>query len=147
MSDIDRVHIDQVQQEIIDDFTFLDDWLDKYQHIIDLGRQLPPLEADEMTDDALLEGCQSQVWLHAHGDAERLVFRANSDAAIVSGLIWLLLRVYSGRSAREILDSEPRFIRELGLSEHLSPTRANGLNAMLQAVQGHARHALERAHA
>jgi len=139
--------IDQVQQEIIDEFAFLDDWLDKYQHIIDLGRRLPPLEAHEMTDDALLEGCQSQVWLHVHGDADRLEFRANSDAAIVSGLIWLLLEVYSGRSAREILDAEPRFIRELGLSEHLSPTRANGLNAMLQAVRGHARHALEQAHA
>ncbi|MFU8878635.1 MAG: SufE family protein [Wenzhouxiangellaceae bacterium] len=139
--------IDQVQQEIIDEFAFLDDWLDKYQHIIDLGRRLPPLEAHEMTDDALLEGCQSQVWLHARGDAERLEFRANSDAAIVSGLIWLLLEVYSGRSAQEILDAEPRFIRELDLSEHLSPTRANGLNAMLQAIHGHARHALEQAHA
>jgi cysteine desulfuration protein SufE len=92
-----------------------------------------------MTDDALLEGCQSSVWLHATGDAGRMEFRANSDAAIVSGLIQLLLRVYSGRSAQEILETEPRFIAELGLSEHLSPTRANGLNAMLDAIRGHAR--------
>ncbi len=136
--------LDQVQQEIIDDFAFLDDWLDKYQYIIDLGRQLEPLEADEMTDDALLEGCQSQVWLHAHGNAERLEFRANSDAAIVSGLIWLLLKVYSGHRAREILGADPRFIHELGLSEHLSPTRANGLDAMLRAIRGHAQQALEQ---
>lgn len=134
--------IDDVQNEIIDEFSLFDDWLDRYQYIIDLGRKLEPLAADEMTDDALLEGCQSSVWLHVSGDAERLEFRANSDAAIVSGLIQLLMRVYSGRSAREILDAEPRFVDELGLSEHLSPTRANGLNAMLDAIRGHARAAL-----
>lgn len=134
--------IDDVQNEIIDEFSLFDDWLDRYQYIIDLGRKLEPLAADEMTDDALLEGCQSSVWLHVSGDADRLEFRANSDAAIVSGLIQLLMRVYSGRSAREILDAEPRFVDELGLSEHLSPTRANGLNAMLDAIRGHARAAL-----
>jgi cysteine desulfuration protein SufE len=131
--------IDDVQNEIIDEFSLFDDWLDRYQYIIDLGRKLEPLEPAEMTDDALLEGCQSSVWLHATGDAGRMEFRANSDAAIVSGLIQLLLRVYSGRSAQEILETEPRFIAELGLSEHLSPTRANGLNAMLDAIRGHAR--------
>jgi cysteine desulfuration protein SufE len=131
--------IDDVQNEIIDEFSLFDDWLDRYQYIIDLGRKLEPLSSSEMSDDALLEGCQSSVWLHASGDADRLEFRANSDAAIVSGLIYLLLRVYSGHSAREILDAEPRFVRELGLGEHLSPTRANGLNAMLEAIRGHAR--------
>ena len=131
--------IDDVQDEIIDEFSLFDDWLDRYQYIIDLGRKLEPLSSAEMSDDALLEGCQSSVWLHASGDADRLEFRANSDAAIVSGLIYLLLRVYSGHSAREILDAEPRFVRELGLGEHLSPTRANGLNAMLEAIRGHAR--------
>lgn len=135
--------MDETQNEIIDDFSLFDDWLDRYQYIIDLGRKLEPLAPEEMTDDALLAGCQSSVWLHASGDADRLEFRANSDAAIVSGLIYLLLRVYSGRSAREIVESEPRFVRELGLSEHLSPTRANGLNAMLEAVRNHARSALE----
>ena len=134
--------IDDVQDEIIDEFSLFDDWLDRYQYIIDLGRKLEPLSSAEMSDDALLEGCQSSVWLHASGDADRLEFRANSDAAIVSGLIYLLLRVYSGHSAREILDAEPRFVRELGLGEHLSPTRANGLNAMLEAIRGHARAAL-----
>lgn len=134
--------IDDVQDEIIDEFSLFDDWLDRYQYIIDLGRKLEPLSSAEMSEDALLEGCQSSVWLHASGDADRLEFRANSDAAIVSGLIYLLLRVYSGHSAREILDAEPRFVRELGLGEHLSPTRANGLNAMLEAIRGHARAAL-----
>jgi len=138
------MNMQQTQEEIIDEFSLFDDWLDRYQYIIDLGRKLEPLTAEEMTDDALLAGCQSSVWLHASGDADRLEFRANSDAAIVSGLIYLLLRVYSGRSAREILDSEPRFVRELGLSEHLSPTRANGLNAMLEAVRNHARQALQQ---
>jgi len=136
--------IEETQEEIIDEFSLFDDWLDRYQYIIDLGRKLEPLAPEEMTDDALLAGCQSSVWLHAHGDADRLEFRANSDAAIVSGLIYLLMRVYSGRPARDILAAEPRFVRELGLSEHLSPTRANGLNAMLQAVQNHARNALEQ---
>ena len=135
--------IDATQDEIIDEFSLFDDWLDRYQYLIDLGRKLEPLGEAEMTDDALLAGCQSNVWLHVDGDAGELRFRANSDAAIVSGLIYLLLRVYSGRSAREILESEPRFVAELGLSEHLSPTRANGLNAMLGAIRGHARAALD----
>jgi len=141
------MNIDQVQDQIIDEFALFDEWLDKYQYIIDLGRKLEPLPPADRTDDALLEGCQSQVWLHVSGDADCLEFRANSDAAIVTGLISLLLRVYSGRSAREILESEPRFIHELGLSEHLSATRANGLTAMLGSIRGHARRALNHAHA
>jgi len=136
--------IDEVQDEIIDEFSLFDDWLDRYQYIIDLGRKLEPLAPEDMREDALLAGCQSSVWLHASGDARKLEFRANSDAAIVSGLIYLLLRVYSGRSARDILDAEPRFVRELGLGEHLSPTRANGLNAMLEAVGSHAKRALDQ---
>jgi len=135
--------LEEVQDEIIDEFSLFDDWLDRYQYIIDLGRKLEPLSAEEMHDDALLAGCQSSVWLHASDDADRLEFRANSDAAIVSGLIYLLLRVYSGRSAREILEARPRFVEELGLSEHLSPTRANGLNAMLDAVRESANRALQ----
>ncbi|MFW5927199.1 MAG: SufE family protein [Wenzhouxiangella sp.] len=134
--------IEATQKEIIEEFSLFDDWMDRYQYLIDLGRKLPGLEAGEMTDDRLLDGCQSRVWLIAEGDADRLIFRADSDAAIVSGLIALLLRVYSGRSAREILDSEPEFIEAIGLSDHLSPTRANGLNAMLEAIRGRAHEAL-----
>ena len=135
------------QQEIIEEFSLLDDWMDRYQYLIELGRQLPPLDASEKTDDRLLDGCQSQVWLIAEGNAERLEFRANSDAAIVSGLIALLLKVYSGRSAAEILGSQPHFIHEIGLSRHLSPTRANGLNAMLGEISRQAKMAMARASA
>lgn len=130
-----KMSIDAAQREIIEEFSLFDDWMDRYQYLIDLGRRLPELEPEEMTDDHLLDGCQSQVWLICEGDADELVFRANSDAAIVSGLIALLLRVYSGRSAREILESEPEFVDAIGLSRHLSPTRANGLNAMLGAIR------------
>lgn len=133
----------QAQQAIIEEFAFFDDWLERYQYLIDLGKKLPPLAQEEMTDDRLLSGCQSNVWFIADGDASRLEFRANSDAAIVSGLIALLLRVYSGREAEEILATEPEFIDAIGLSEHLSPTRANGLNAMLQAVRNVARSSLQ----
>ena len=126
---------DQAQRQIIDEFRFFDDWLERYQYLIDLGKKLAPLDEAEKTEDRLLSGCQSNVWLIAEGDAQKLVFRANSDAAIVSGLIALLLRVYSGRSAEEILNTRPEFVDAIGLSQHLSPTRANGLNAMLRAVR------------
>lgn len=130
------------QREIIAEFSYFDDWLDRYQYLIDLGRKLPLLPDTERVDGNLLDGCQSRVWLLIDGDAQRLNIRANSDAAIVSGLIALLIRVYSGASARQILDSEPEFIAKIGLSDHLSPTRANGLHAMLQAIRAAAaRHA------
>jgi cysteine desulfuration protein SufE len=127
-----------VQDEIIDDFSLFPEWLDRYQYLIDLGRKLPPLSDGEKTDDRLLTGCQSQVWLYLEGDADRVTIRANSDAAIVSGLIALLTRVYSGCSARQILENKPYFIEAIGLSSHLSPTRANGLHAMLSAINQYA---------
>ena len=127
-----------VQDDIIASFRMFPEWLDRYQYLIDLGRKLPPLAEEEKTDDKLLAGCQSQVWLHLEGDADEVVIRANSDAAIVSGLIALLISVYSGCSAQQIVDAEPYFIREIGLSDHLSPTRANGLHAMLTAIKGYA---------
>jgi len=124
----------QAQQEIISDFSLFDNWLDRYQYLIDLGKTLEPLGEMEKTDDILLHGCQSRVWLIIEGDAEALVIRANSDAAIVSGLIALLIRVYSGASAEQILNSQPEFIAAIGLQQHLSATRANGLHAMLEAI-------------
>jgi cysteine desulfuration protein SufE len=127
-----------VQREIVDSFSLLPEWLDRYQYLIDLGRKLEPLSEEEKTDDKLLAGCQSRVWLHLEGDADRVVIRANSDAAIVSGLIALLTQVYSGCSAQQIVDTEPFFIRDIGLADHLSPTRANGLSAMLTAIRSHA---------
>jgi cysteine desulfuration protein SufE len=128
----------ETQDEIISSFSLFSEWLDRYQYLIDLGRKLPPLAAEEKTDDKLLAGCQSQVWLYLEGDAAEVSIRANSDAAIVSGLIALLIQVYSGCSAQQIVDTEPYFIREIGLSDHLTPTRANGLHAMLGAIKGHA---------
>lgn len=122
------------QQEIISDFSLFDNWLDKYQYLIDLGKQLEPLAEAEKTDTNLLHGCQSRVWLLIEGDVDKLTLRANSDAAIVSGLIALLIRVYSGASASQIFNTKPEFISAIGLQQHLSPTRANGLHAMLDAI-------------
>lgn len=124
----------QAQQQIISDFSLFDNWLDRYQYLIDLGKALPPMAEAEKTDDILLHGCQSRVWLIIEGNADELLIRANSDAAIVSGLIALLIRVYSGASARQIVATQPEFIEALGLQQHLSATRANGLHAMLQAI-------------
>ena len=127
-----------VQDEIVASFSLFPEWLDRYQYLIDLGRKLPPLAEEEKIDDKLLSGCQSRVWLYLEGDADQVVIRANSDAAIVSGLIALLTQVYSGCSARQIVETEPYFIRDIGLADHLSPTRANGLHAMLKAIREHA---------
>ena len=129
---------ESVQDEIIEEFSFFEDWMDRYQYIIDLGRRLPDLPDSAKTEENRLHGCQSQVWMTVDGDADELRFEAVSDSAIVCGLIALLLRVYSGRPAAEILDTEPRFIEAVGLASHLSPTRSNGLFAMLKAIRGHA---------
>jgi len=133
----------KAQQEIISDFSLFDNWLDRYQYLIDLGKTLEPLDDAEKTDEILLHGCQSRVWLIIEGHVDELKIRANSDAAIVSGLIALLIRVYSGASAKQILASQPEFITAIGLQQHLSATRANGLHAMLQAINKAARTYLE----
>ena len=127
------------QDAIVSDFSLFEDWLDRYQYLIDLGRKLPVLPDEERVDSNLLEGCQSRVWLLIEGNDEALSIRANSDAAIVSGLIALLIRIYSGCSARQILATEPYFIEKIGLRDHLSPTRSNGLHAMLQAIRSSAK--------
>lgn len=129
----------QAQQEIIDDFSLFDNWLDRYQYLIDLGKNLEPLAEAEKTDDVLLHGCQSRVWLIIEGGEDEMRIRANSDAAIVSGLIALLIRLYSGASARQVLDTTPDFIEALGLQKHLSATRANGLHAMVTTIYDSAR--------
>lgn len=130
----------KAQQEIISDFTLFDSWLDKYQYLIDLGKALQPLDDSEKTDNRLLHGCQSRVWLIIEGDANCLNIRASSDAAIVSGLIALLIRVYSGASAMQIMATQPEFIAAIGLQQHLSATRANGLHAMLEAIYSAAKY-------
>ncbi len=126
------------QDEIVDEFSMFGDWTERYQYLIDLGRKLPDLPAERKNDNWRVAGCQSQVWIVPHGDAARLDFEAISDSAIVTGLIALLLRVYSGRAASAIIATEPRFIDELGLRAHLSGTRSNGLAAMLSAIRCYA---------
>ncbi|MDJ0700834.1 MAG: SufE family protein [Woeseiaceae bacterium] len=135
----------RAQQEVIEEFGFFEDWMDRYQYLIDLGRRLPELPESERVDENRIRGCQSQVWFVAEPDGERLVFRAISDAAIVSGLIAVLLRIYSGRKPREILDTPPDFVAALGLESHLSPTRSNGLASMLNAIRNMAAEALQEA--
>ncbi len=126
------------QQEIIDEFEFYDSWMDKYQYLIDLGKDLEPLEEAEKNETNLVRGCQSQVWMIVSGHSDNVEVRANSDAAIVSGLIALVVRVYSNASAEEIVKTEPEFVEAIGLSQHLSPTRANGLASMLQRLKADA---------
>ena len=126
------------QQEIIDEFEFYDSWMDKYQYLIDLGKDLEPLEEAEKNEMNLVRGCQSQVWMIVSGNSDNVEVRANSDAAIVSGLIALVVRLYSNASAEEIVKTEPEFVEAIGLSQHLSPTRANGLASMLQRLKADA---------
>ena len=128
----------EAQAAIADEFAFFSDWTERYQYLIDLGRQLPPFPDDRKTEENRVHGCQSMVWLIPSGDASKMHFDAASDSAIVSGLIALMLRVYSGRSAREIVDTEPSFVQEIGLAKHLSPTRSNGLAAMLAKAKAYA---------
>ncbi|MFK7957973.1 MAG: SufE family protein [Lysobacterales bacterium] len=126
--------IAEVQAEIVDEFGFFDDWMDRYEYIIDLGRQLPPFPEADKTDANRLYGCQSQVWLTASGESDAVTFQATSDSAIVCGLIALVLRVYSGQPAAQILSHPPQFVEDIGLKAHLSPTRSNGLASMLDTI-------------
>ena len=129
----------EAQQAIADEFAFFGDWSERYQYLIDLGRKLPVFPEEAKTEGHRLHGCQSMVWIVPEGDAGRLDFRAISDSAIVSGLVYLALRVYSGRSAAEILATEPDYIAKIGLAKHLSPTRSNGLAALLAFIRDTAR--------
>ncbi len=129
----------EAQAAIAEEFSFFGDWSERYQYLIDLGRKLPPFPEQWKTEEHRLHGCQSMVWIVPEGDAQRLEFHAVSDSAIVSGLIYLALRVYSGRSADEILATEPDFIASTGLARHLSPTRSNGLAALLEFIRATAR--------
>jgi cysteine desulfuration protein SufE len=135
----------EAQAAIADEIAFFGDWSERYQYLIDLGRKLPPLPDADQVERNRIKGCQSLVWIVAEGDAERLDFRAISDSTIVSGLVYLALRVYSGRGAEEILATEPTYIADIGLSRHLSPTRSNGLAAVLQFIRETARDALATA--
>lgn len=130
--------IDEIQDEIIDEFSVFDDWMDKYALLIDLGNSLPPIEEKYKTPENLIEGCQSRVWLQADYRDGRIWFEAESDAIIVKGIVSLLVRVLSGRTPDEILDAQLYFIEKIGLTEHLSPTRSNGLLAMVKQMRMYA---------
>ena len=132
---IPKSTISEEQENIIEEFSFFEDWMDKYQYLIDIGRKLPKMPEEYLRDEFKLKGCQSQVWFVGEANENRLVFRASSDAAIVAGLIAILLRIYSNRTPTEILSVKPSFIADIGLEEHLSPTRKNGLGAMLQSIK------------
>ena len=125
----------EAQAAIAEEFSFFGDWSERYQYLIDLGRKLPAFPEEWKNEDNRLLGCQSMVWIVPEGDADQLVFHAISDSAIVSGLIYLALRVYSGRSAAEILATDPDYVSAIGLAKHLSPTRSNGLAAMLAFIR------------
>lgn len=127
--------IKETQDELISDFSVMDDWMDKYEYIIQLGKELPLIEAQYKTPDNLIKGCQSQVWLHTELKDGKLIFTADSDALITKGLISLMVSVFSNHTPQEIVESEVYFIDAIGLSSHLSPTRSNGLLSMLKQMK------------
>lgn len=127
--------INEIQDELISDFSFFDEWMDKYEHIISLGKNLPLIDPQYKTPDNLIKGCQSQVWLHTDVVDGKLVFTADSDAVITKGLVSLMVTALSNHTAKEILDADLYFIDKIGLSTHLSPTRSNGLLSMLKQMK------------
>lgn len=127
--------IEEVQMEIIEEFSVYDDWMDKYSYLIELGNDLKELDPREKTDQHLIKGCQSRVWLVAEMNNGKIEFRGESDAVIVKGLVALLLRVVSGRTPKELIENELHFIDDIGLKQHLSPTRSNGLLSMVKQIR------------
>lgn len=132
------MNINEIQDEIIEEFSGLDDWMDRYQLLIDLGNEQEPLDEKYKTDSNLIDGCQSRVWLQADYTSGVIHFSAESDALIVKGIVSLLIRVLSDHTPQEILDADLYFIEEIGLREHLSPTRSNGLLAMVKQMRTYA---------
>jgi cysteine desulfuration protein SufE len=127
--------INEIQDELIEDFEFFSDWMEKYEHIIQLGKELPLIEEEYKKEDYLIKGCQSQVWLHAELVDNKVVFTADSDAIITKGLVSMMVKVLSGHTPEEIADTELYFINRIGLKEHLSPTRANGFLSMVKQMK------------
>ncbi len=135
---INNVSIQDIQNEIIDEFSMFDDWEERYQYMIDLGKTLPLIDEQYKTDDNIIKGCQSKVWVHAQLEDEKVVFTADSDAIITKGIIAILIRVFSNQSPSDIIAANTDFIDEIGLKEHLSPTRANGLVSMIKQLKMYA---------
>ena len=130
--------IEEAQQEIVEEFEFLTDWMDKYELIIQLGKELPLIDEQYKKDENLIKGCQSRVWLHAEMQEGKLLFTADSDALITKGLVSLVIKVLSGHTPKEIIESHIHFIDDIGLRSHLSPTRSNGLLSMLKQMKNYA---------
>ena len=131
--------ISQIQEEIIADFAMLEDWESKYEYMIDLGKNLPLIDPKYKTEQYLIKGCQSQVWLHADLEQDKVIFTADSDAIITKGIVAILINVFSGQKAIDILEANLDFIDKIGLKEHLSPTRANGLVSMIEQIKLYAK--------
>ncbi len=130
--------IKELQDEIVDEFSMFDDWMQRYEYIIDLGKSLPLIDSQFKTEENTIKGCQSKVWLHADEQNGNVNFTADSDAILTKGIIAILIRVFSGHTPQEILDADTEFINEIGLKEHLSPTRANGLVSMIKQIKMYA---------
>jgi cysteine desulfuration protein SufE len=130
--------IKEIQNEIVDEFSMFDDWMQRYEYIIELGKSLPLIEAQYKTEDNIIKGCQSKVWVHAEQNDDTITFTADSDAILTKGIIAILIRTFSNQKAQDILDANTDFIDEIGLKEHLSPTRANGLVSMIKQIKMYA---------
>ena len=131
-------YIQDIQNEIIDEFSMFDDWEERYQYMIDLGKTLPLIDDNYKTEDNIIKGCQSKVWVHAELKNDKVVFTADSDAIITKGIIAILIRVFSNQHPKDIIDANTEFIDKIGLKEHLSPTRANGLVSMIKQLKMYA---------
>ena len=127
--------IKEIQEEIIDEFSFLEDWMERYEYMIELGKSLPMIEDEFKTDSNLISGCQSKVWLHSEIEGDKIKFTADSDAILTKGIVALLLRVFNNQKPKDILDADLYFVDKIGLKEHLSPTRANGLVSMIKQIK------------
>ena len=132
------MRIKEIQNEIVDEFSMFDDWMQRYEYIIELGKSLPMIDEQYKTDENIIKGCQSKVWLQGEQSDDKILFTADSDAILTKGIIAILIRTFSGQSAEDILEADTNFIEEIGLREHLSPTRANGLVSMIKQIKMYA---------
>lgn len=130
--------IQELQEEIVDEFSMFDDWMQRYEYMIELGKSLPLIDEKYKVDENIIKGCQSKVWVHAQMNDDKIVFTADSDAIITKGIIAILIRVFSGQHPKDIIDADTGFIDQIGLKEHLSPTRANGLVSMIKQLKMYA---------
>lgn len=130
--------IDEIQRDLVDEFSMFDDWMDRYEYMIDLGKSMPLIDEQYKKDENLIKGCQSKVWLHAELANDKVIYTADSDAIITKGIVSILIRTFTNQSPTEILNANTDFVDEIGLKEHLSPTRANGLVSMIKEIKMYA---------